>query len=86
MSYTVECVRCGKRREYDNKYQIERKSGEHHVMRKVNDPDDTLFLCGDCHRWVHDNPLAAKKEGFYKPMDGTFKKKRKNKSKWEIHK
>ena len=86
MSYDTECVRCGKIYAYDSYLQVQRGSGEHHVMRKVHDRDKTVFLCWECHRWVHDNPLDAKKEGFYKPMDPEFKKRRGNKSKWRIDK
>ncbi|SEN88977.1 hypothetical protein [Nonomuraea pusilla] len=33
----------------------------------INDPDQCVCLCRDCHRWVHDHPAAATAEGWLIP-------------------
>ena len=45
---------------------------KHHVKRRVNDPDDTVMICYECHHFIHMNPALAKKEGFYKQLDSVY--------------
>jgi len=58
---------------------------EHHIARRSNDPDNTVMICFDCHRWIHENPSQAKAEGLYTPLDSKFRKKYSKKSKWRIN-
>lgn len=70
------CERCGEFRE----------CYEHHVYRVRNNRDVKVWLCGNCHRWTHDNPKQAKKEGFYKSFDSVYRKKKSSNKKWKLNK
>lgn len=45
---------------------------KHHVKRRVNDPDDIVMICYECHSWVHTHIAEAKKEKFYKELDSVY--------------
>ena len=42
----------------------------HHVQRRsqggTDDPSNLLWLCRDCHAWVHAHPAAARDRGLLK--------------------
>lgn len=57
-------------------------------MRRRNSEEWVWLCCSredNCHRWVHDNPKQAKKEGFYKEFDSNYRKKT-SKNKWKLKK
>ncbi len=39
----------------------------HHRIRRSqggkDEPENLITLCDPCHRWVHTNPMAARREG-----------------------
>lgn len=45
---------------------------KHHVKRVVNDPEDIVMVCYECHRFIHENIAQAKEEGFYKELDSVY--------------
>lgn len=58
-----ECYRCGRVTECH----------EHHPYRRMNNREETVPLCFNCHAFVHANPLKAKVLGLYKEMDGKYR-------------
>lgn len=71
-----KCARCG----------IFSSLEEHHIYRRTNNKTETVFICRNCHRWIHDHIAQAREEGFYKPFDAVYRKKKSNPSKWIIKK
>jgi len=58
----------------------------HHLYGVENNRSETIDLCRECHRWVHDIGEQAYKEGFLRRMDGVYRKKPTKKSKWVLKK
>lgn len=56
------CERCSAARSTDVHEPRLRSRGA-----DINDPEQCVCLCRDCHRWVHDNPTAATNEGWMVP-------------------
>ena len=57
MPHVGKCERCG------NTTLVER----HHILplsRGGNLLDQFKWICRPCHRWIHDNPQAAKEQGW----------------------
>ena len=52
------CERCGKSEEY---VSLEK----HHVRTRSRGGKKTIYLCRECHRWVHTHIAEAKKLGLY---------------------
>ena len=36
----------------------------------ILDPDNTIAVCRNCHRWIHDNPHSATQLGLLKSQHG----------------
>ena len=55
-----ECAKCGKNDTYPN---IVLES--HHVIKRSTggQDEDTVWLCNECHRWVHSHVREAERLG-----------------------
>jgi hypothetical protein len=51
------CARCGSPGPLHVHHRIRRSQGG------KDDPATLITLCEPCHRWVHGNPMAARREG-----------------------
>lgn len=57
----------------------------HHLsLRRYG--NDWVWMCDECHRWVHANPAKAKELGFLRQLDSTINIKKRRPSKWKINK
>jgi len=45
---------------------------EHHINKRAHDKKNTVMICFKCHRFLHDNPAQANKEGFMTKLDSTY--------------
>lgn len=64
-------------------------------MRRQNS-DEVVWICSNgytnvvypdaCHQWIEDHIKEAKAEGYYKEIDGVYRKKSSSPSKWIIKK
>ena len=52
------CERCGKSEEYVH-------LDKHHALTKSKGGKKTIYLCRECHNWVHRNIKKAKELGLY---------------------
>ena len=51
------CARCGRGGVLHVHHRIRRSQGG------KDTPENLITLCNPCHRWVHDHPMAARREG-----------------------
>jgi len=52
------CERCGKSEEY---VHLDR----HHIVTKSKGGVDVVYLCRECHNWVHTHIKEARELGLY---------------------